>query len=47
MSLSDHEAIELIFHQGLALPKVTQVSGRGVGMDVVRSNIQRIGGTEY
>ena len=45
-SLADHEVIELIFHPGFSTAEqVTQVSGRGVGMDVVRSNIQKIGGT--
>lgn len=37
--------LDLIFHPGLSTaPKVTAVSGRGVGMDVVRSNVERIGG---
>jgi two-component system chemotaxis sensor kinase CheA len=45
-NLADHEVIELIFHPGFSTAEqVTQVSGRGVGMDVVRSNIQKIGGT--
>jgi len=44
--LSDREAANLIFMAGLSTAeKVTSVSGRGVGMDVVRTNIERIGGT--
>ena len=44
--LTDHEAFALIFLPGFSTAeKVTQVSGRGVGMDVVRINVERIGGT--
>lgn len=44
-SLSDQERLELIFAPGLSTAKqVTAVSGRGVGMDVVRANIERLGG---
>jgi two-component system chemotaxis sensor kinase CheA len=44
--MSDWEAINLVFLPGLSTAeKVTNVSGRGVGMDVVRTNIQKIGGT--
>ncbi|GAB4268965.1 chemotaxis protein CheW [Thermincola ferriacetica] len=43
--LTDKEAINLIFASGLSTAqKVTDVSGRGVGMDVVRTNIERING---
>lgn len=43
--LSDQDALGLIFSNGLSTAeKVTDVSGRGVGMDIVRSNIQRLGG---
>lgn len=43
--LSDREALNLIFHPGFSTAEqVTKVSGRGVGMDVVRSNIEKIGG---
>ncbi|MDW8289420.1 MAG: chemotaxis protein CheA [Armatimonadota bacterium] len=43
--LSDREALNLIFLPGFSTAKeVTEVSGRGVGMDIVRSNIQRVGG---
>lgn len=38
--LSDQELIELIFHPGITtVDKVTDISGRGVGMDIVRRNI--------
>jgi two-component system chemotaxis sensor kinase CheA len=44
--LSEDEAVNLIFLSGLSTSKVvTDVSGRGVGMDIVRNNIQRINGT--
>ena len=44
--MSDHEALYLIFLPGFSTAeKVTNVSGRGVGMDVVKTNIERIGGT--
>src|SRR5206468_8389570 len=43
--LSDHELINLIFLPGFSTAeRVTQFSGRGVGMDVVRTNIEKIGG---
>jgi len=43
--LSRREQLALIFEAGLSTAKqVTAISGRGVGMDVVRSNIERIGG---
>jgi two-component system chemotaxis sensor kinase CheA len=43
--LSKREQLALIFEAGLSTAsQVTAVSGRGVGMDVVRSNIERIGG---
>lgn len=45
-SLSDQQVAQFIFKAGLSTAeKVTSVSGRGVGMDVVRTNIERIGGT--
>ena len=44
-ALSDAEARQFIFAAGLSTAeKVTSVSGRGVGMDVVRTNIEKIGG---
>ncbi|PKM81456.1 MAG: chemotaxis protein CheA [Firmicutes bacterium HGW-Firmicutes-14] len=43
--LTDKEAVSLIFTSGLStVAKVTDVSGRGVGMDVVRNNIEKING---
>ena len=43
--LSDREALNLIFLPGFSTAKtVTNVSGRGVGMDVVKSHIEKIGG---
>lgn len=44
--LSDAAALELIFMSGLSTARrVSDVSGRGVGMDVVRANIKRLNGT--
>jgi two-component system, chemotaxis family, sensor kinase CheA len=44
--LSPRDTIELIFQPGFSTAdQVTNLSGRGVGMDVVRTNIERIGGT--
>ncbi|WP_295873738.1 Hpt domain-containing protein [uncultured Zhongshania sp.] len=43
--LSDRQLLEYIFHAGFSTAKnVTQISGRGVGMDVVRSEIKQLGG---
>ena len=43
---SETEIGNLIFLQGFSTAReVTSISGRGVGMDVVRSNIEQIGGT--
>ncbi|GJM02826.1 MAG: ATPase [Rhodomicrobium sp.] len=44
--MSENQIHKMIFHAGLSTAdKVTNVSGRGVGMDVVRTNIELIGGT--
>jgi len=44
-ALSDQEAIELLFHPGFSTKEeVTDVSGRGVGLDVVRASIEEING---
>ena len=44
-TLGDRDAILLIFAPGFSTAeKVSDVSGRGVGMDVVRSNIEKLGG---
>jgi len=43
--LSDRELMQLIFLPGFSTAEaVTNVSGRGVGMDVVRTNVEKIGG---
>jgi two-component system chemotaxis sensor kinase CheA len=43
--MSDQQIMQFIFKPGFSTAeKVTNVSGRGVGMDVVRTNIERIGG---
>ena len=40
------ELIQLIFHPGFSTKaEVSEVSGRGVGMDVVKTNIEKVGGT--
>lgn len=45
-TMTDAEARQLIFLPGLSTAaEVTSVSGRGVGMDVVRTNIEKIGGS--
>ena len=45
-SLSDEAIANLIFHPGFSTAEVTtDLSGRGVGMDVVRRNIEELGGT--
>lgn len=44
--METREILDLIFRPGFSTAEqVTNVSGRGVGMDVVRTNIERIGGT--
>jgi len=44
--LTDREIFNLIFLPGFSTAeRVTNVSGRGVGMDVVKTNIEKIGGT--
>lgn len=43
--MSDKEKINLVFMPGFSTAeKVTDVSGRGVGMDVVKTNLDRLGG---
>ena len=45
-ALADDEVLQFIFEPGFSTAReVTSVSGRGVGMDVVRTNIESIGGT--
>jgi chemosensory pili system protein ChpA (sensor histidine kinase/response regulator) len=44
-ALSDREALELIFRPGFSTAaEVTTTAGRGVGMDVVRTNVGRLNG---
>ena len=44
--LSDREALALIFKPGFSTAqKVTNISGRGVGMDVVKTNVEKLGGS--
>ncbi len=44
--LTDRETLRLIFHPGFSTAEqITDISGRGVGMDVVRTNIESLGGT--
>lgn len=44
--LNDKDIVNLIFHPGLSTAeKVSNVSGRGVGMDVVKKNIESLGGS--
>ncbi len=43
--MSDREILQVIFLPGFSTAEaVTSVSGRGVGMDVVRTNVEKIGG---
>ncbi len=45
-ALSEQQIMQFIFAAGFSTAeKVTAVSGRGVGMDVVRTNIEKMGGT--
>ncbi len=44
--MSEREVLYLLFAPGLSTAeKITNISGRGVGMDVVKTNIENIGGT--
>jgi two-component system chemotaxis sensor kinase CheA len=44
-AMSEEEAVMLIFKSGLSTAdKVTEVSGRGVGMDIVRTKVENLGG---
>jgi two-component system chemotaxis sensor kinase CheA len=45
-ALSEEQAVDLIFLPGLSTAsKVSDISGRGVGMDIVHTNIQKVNGT--
>ncbi|HVN27803.1 MAG TPA: chemotaxis protein CheA, partial [Candidatus Binataceae bacterium] len=44
--MNDDEILKLVFLPGFSTAeKITNISGRGVGMDVVKTNIEKIGGT--
>ncbi|WP_341305449.1 Hpt domain-containing protein [Pseudomonas sp. TMP25] len=44
--LSDHEVLQFILEAGFSTAeKITQISGRGVGMDVVHSEVKQLGGS--
>ncbi len=44
--ISDREAVELIFAPGFSTAEqVSDISGRGVGMDIVRTNVERLNGS--
>lgn len=46
--MSDDEAVDLVFAPGFSTAAVvTDLSGRGVGMNVVRSSVERLGGTAH
>ena len=45
-AMSDKELVRLIFLPGFSMAKqVTDISGRGVGLDVVHTNLTKLGGT--
>lgn len=44
-TMSDRDALNLIFYSGFSTAAVlSDISGRGVGMDIVKSNLEKIGG---
>jgi chemotaxis protein histidine kinase CheA len=44
--MTDHDLMQLIFLPGFSTAeRISNISGRGVGMDVVKTNIEKIGGT--
>jgi two-component system chemotaxis sensor kinase CheA len=46
MQMSDQEALNLIFLPGFSTAEqITNISGRGVGMDVVQANVEKINGS--
>ncbi|OPH60266.1 hypothetical protein BC351_17360 [Paenibacillus ferrarius] len=45
LQMTEKEVISLIFHSGMSTAEqVTELSGRGVGMDIVRSHIEKLNG---
>ena len=46
LTMSESEVLQIVFEPGFSTrDTVSMVSGRGVGMDVVRSNVESVGGT--
>jgi two-component system, chemotaxis family, sensor kinase CheA len=46
--MDDRQVLPLIFHSGLSTsPRVTHVSGRGLGLAIVREKIEKIGGAAH
>ena len=44
--LTEQQAVELLFHPGFSTAKqVSEISGRGVGLDVVKSKVESLSGT--
>lgn len=44
-AMTDHDAQQLVFHPGFSTAeKVSSISGRGVGMDVVKTHVEKAGG---
>ena len=44
-ALSTEQAMQMIFKPGISTaPEVTEISGRGVGLDVVRNEVNALGG---
>jgi two-component system chemotaxis sensor kinase CheA len=45
-SLSDSDAVDLVFRAGFSTAdQISDLSGRGVGMDAVRASVEKLGGT--
>ncbi|HXG51268.1 MAG TPA: response regulator [candidate division Zixibacteria bacterium] len=46
--LSDREILPLIFHSGLSTsPVITDLSGRGIGLAIVREKVEKVGGAVF
>ena len=44
--MSEREALQMVFVAGFSTAKqLTRISGRGIGMDVVRTNVEKVGGS--
>ena len=45
-AMSEREALQMVFVAGFSTAKqLTRISGRGIGMDVVRTNVEKVGGS--